>query len=233
MRLYCLPYAGAGASVFRKHLPDSWLDVRPVQLPGREERYAERAPTAITDFAADCARIIHDTLPTYGGYALFGHSFGARLAFEIARQPVLRDRPPCHLVLSGAAAPHRPGRPMGVSDLDDDELVAALRSLVGFDHAALRDPMLRRVLMPALRADLTAQDAYRLPGAEPVDIPITALHADQDSLVTRAEASGWADLTTAAFELVELPGQHMWMTEDWPRLWSTVERALTGYRVSR
>lgn len=232
MRVYCLPYAGAGAGIFRKNRPDSWLDVRPVQLPGREERYGERPPTAIADFAAGCAREIRGTLPATGGYALFGHSFGARLAFEMARKPELQDRPPSHLVLSGAAAPHTLGKPMGVAELDDDELVAALSSLVGFDHAALRNPALRRVLMPTLRADLTAQDAYRLSGAERVDVPITVLHGRRDCLVTAAEAKAWADLTTAGFELIELPGEHMWLTEDWPLLWSTLERALAGYRAA-
>ena len=42
-RLYCFPYGGAGASMYRawgRSLPD-WVEVVPVHFPGREHRIRE------------------------------------------------------------------------------------------------------------------------------------------------------------------------------------------------
>ena len=43
LRLFCFPYAGGGASVFRNWLPYAAgeVEICPVQLPGREERLVE------------------------------------------------------------------------------------------------------------------------------------------------------------------------------------------------
>ena len=55
LRLFCLPYAGGGASIYRLWGPalPSWIEVCPVQLPGREDRYREPAFTSLIGLAHD------------------------------------------------------------------------------------------------------------------------------------------------------------------------------------
>ena len=45
LRLFCLPFAGGGASIYRTwgKLLGSTVEVCPVQLPGRENRFSEPA----------------------------------------------------------------------------------------------------------------------------------------------------------------------------------------------
>lgn len=223
MRVYCLPFAGAGAGVFRRQQLDGLLALHPVQPPGREERIAEPALCSVPEIAADCVARMLPVLPD-APFALFGHSFGAYLAFEVAAQLGALRRPASRVVVSGAAAPHVPRRPVGARGRTDEALLEGLRELVGYDHPALRHPGLRRLLLPTLRADLVAQDDYHR--RQTVDCRLTALYATGDMVVREDQMLAWAELTTAAFDLTRVAGGHMWMVDDWPLLWATLERSL-------
>ena len=76
LRLFCLPHSGASASVYarwRRVLPD-WLQVCPLELPGRGRRMDEPLQRDIKALAAQLADEISRDLD--GPYALFGHSLG-------------------------------------------------------------------------------------------------------------------------------------------------------------
>src|SRR5579863_6861265 len=97
LRLFCLPYAGGDTYGFRswqRHFPP-YIDLCLVHLPGRGKRIDERMFTRLIPLVETIADIItHEPqLP----YALFGHSMGALISFELARE--LRRR--------GFAAPRR------------------------------------------------------------------------------------------------------------------------------
>lgn len=107
-RLFCFPYAGGGASIFRR-FPESLppgVEVCAVQLPGREDRYVEPAFSRLPAAVAALAGALHAHLQP--PFAFFGHSMGALLAFELTRLlAVAPDAPqPDHLFVSGRRAPH-------------------------------------------------------------------------------------------------------------------------------
>lgn len=229
IKLMCLPHAGAGAGIYRPwrgHRSDV-IEVTPVQLPGREERFDEDCHPTMTLAAQGTAVSVlqqADGAP----FALFGHSFGALLAYETANVLAARGVPPSHLVVSGAWSPTRWFGRVPVSTLSDDELAGGLRRMVGYDHEALHDPDLRKLLLPVLRADMALLEEYR-PAAAAVPAPITALRGRDDTLVSAADCAEWAGHTTAAFQLAEVPGGHMYFTDAWPLLWETIETALHAH----
>ena len=93
LRLFCLPYSGASAMVYvrwRRALPD-WLQVCPLELPGRGRRMDEPLQSDIKALAAQLAEEISRDLN--GPYALFGHSLGGLLAFELAHALSARNLP--------------------------------------------------------------------------------------------------------------------------------------------
>src|SRR6185312_1984176 len=84
-RLFCIPYAGGGSAVFREWpgaLPD--VEVGLVRLPGRESRFRDRPYSDMTALVADLADILLSQVDR--PYALFGHSMGGRIAFEVGRR---------------------------------------------------------------------------------------------------------------------------------------------------
>ncbi|MEU5694772.1 alpha/beta fold hydrolase [Actinosynnema sp. NPDC020468] len=216
--LVCLPFAGAGASFFRpwKGYARGALDVRPLQLPGREELIDEEpftdVPTATTALAAD----LRGALEPGARVALFGHSLGAVLAYELARR-LTADLEVVGLFVSGSPEPHR-GRERRATGLSDDEFLARVAEFAGYRHEALRDPEMREMVLPALRADVRMHEDYAPEGVEPLDVPITVLRGEDDELVSPADAAGWSAVAGAGVELVELPGGHMYLTDTGPAL---------------
>ncbi|MGI5479407.1 thioesterase II family protein [Streptomyces lavendofoliae] len=232
--LMCIPFAGAGAGLFRpwRAHPARTFEVVPVQLPGREEQFIEEPLTSM-DAAADlCAAQVRAAAGDDRPYALFGHSFGALLAYETSRR-LLADgfRPPRRLIVSGAAAPFLHREKSGAATLPDDEFAARLQSLVGYDHASLHDPDLRELLLPVLRADMLIHDTY---AAEVPDsatapaLPLSVLRGESDALVSRADADQWSAVTSADAEFDDVPGDHMYFTDAWPALWDRIDGILAG-----
>lgn len=216
-RLFVFPHAGAGASAYRlaPHLPDP-VEVCTVQLPGRENRYAEPPLTSLDEAVDALAPLVagHAELP----YAFFGHSMGALLAFATARRlRALGATRPVRLFLSGMRAPHLPDRDVRHT-LPDAELLAT----EGFDGL---DPELRELLLPVLRADLTLCETAAHRAEPPLSCPFTVLAGRDDDTVTESELTAWRAHTTAGVELHLFPGGHLYVRGAEERLAATISQA--------
>ncbi|MEO6084688.1 MAG: alpha/beta fold hydrolase [Umezawaea sp.] len=224
--LVCLPFAGAGASFYHpwSALAGESLRVLPMQLPGRERRIDDEpyreVGAAVDGLLADLLDQLGDTKRV----VLFGHSLGAVLAYELAHRLVaVPGVEVVRLFASGSTEPRtsRPGRATGLSD---DEFVARVRQFAGFSDEALDDPEMRELILPTLRADVEMHEGYVPSTAEPLPVPVTALRGADDELVSAGQAAAWRTATSAEFELVELPGGHMYLAGSGRELVELVER---------
>jgi len=214
VRLYCIPHAGGGASAFRTWttaLPG--VEVRPVQLPGREDRIGE--PPLRT--AHEITGPLTDALQTdlSGEWALFGHSMGALVGFEVLRE--LRRRgaaEPVHFFASGHRAPHLPDPDPPMHALPDAEFLDALDERYGGVPAAVRESEeLLELLLPGLRADVAVCDTYVHHPEAPLDCALTALGGESDGGVGRDELEAWREQTRGAFRLEMFPGDHFYLQQ--------------------
>lgn len=216
-RLFVFPHAGAGASAYRlaAYLPDT-VEVCTVQLPGRENRFAERALTSLDDAVAALAPLIadHTDLP----YAFFGHSMGSLIAFETARRlRALGTRLPDRLFLSGMRAPGLRDRDLRHT-LPDDKLLATAE----FGGV---DAELQELLLPLLRADLTLCETYTHRAEAPLPCSLTVLAGADDDSVDETELAGWREHTSADFELHLFPGApHLYVRGAERQLAETITR---------
>src|SRR5262245_31697623 len=109
LRMFCFPYAGGTASVYR-----NWagflaptVQVIPVELPGRGARFQELPSVGMPALIEALAEAIIPLLDK--PFAFFGHSMGAVIAFELARRLHREyDRRPQALFPSGRRAPQIP-----------------------------------------------------------------------------------------------------------------------------
>jgi medium-chain acyl-[acyl-carrier-protein] hydrolase len=214
LRLLCLPYAGGDTPIFAP-----WADtappefeVLPVQLPGRGRRVLEPAYGELGPLVSALADGIAPALD--GPFALFGHSMGALVAFELARELRRRDRPqPAHLLVAGRPAPQLPRRYAPLSRLPDGELLEELYRRYGYTPPEDDDgiDVLLDVMLPTIRRDVAVSDDYVYADEPPLDCPITAFGGLEDATVTRDELDAWRHQTRGRFETRLLPGGHFFL----------------------
>lgn len=216
LRLICLPYAGGGAVVYRpwrRLLPPS-VALSIVQLPGRETRLRE-AP--FTRMAALVAALAEAAAPLAAGpYALFGHSMGALVAFELARALRRAGAPaPRCLFVSGRRAPQLPDPEPPLHPLADGPFVGAMvRRYNAIPRVILEDVELLRLFLPTLRADFELIETYAYADEAPLACPIVALGGQDDVRARGADLEAWRAHTTASFRARQLPGGHFYLQDE-------------------
>jgi surfactin synthase thioesterase subunit len=209
-RLFCLPYAGSGASAF-----SAWpaaigdVEICPVQFPGRENRLAEPHYGTYENLADALTEALRPLLDR--PFALFGHCAGALPAFETALRLAARDLPrPARLFVSGQPAPH---------DTDSDrmftmteaELRAELESVIRGRGIAPRPDMIDLGMTVLLR-DLTAARRYRRTEPAALPCPVAVLHWRDDPDVSLDQLAEWRRYTDSADLYVIDGGHHDFMT---------------------
>lgn len=209
--VYCLPYAGSGARAFRALSRAAPPDVRvqPVHLPGREARISE--PLALDAVPIAAALAERGDAP----FALYGHSMGGRLAFEVVRELRRRRAPlPVRLYVGGSGAPHVP-EPLGrLADLEDDAMLADLVALGGLPAGVAADHELRDLVLPVLRNDIRWVEEYVHEPEEPLPLPVVAVCGLRDTDVGHGQMLPWARHSSSWFRLHTLPGDHFFLESD-------------------
>ena len=211
-RLFCLPYAGGGAAIYKGWAPlaPPALQIAAVQLPGREHRLAEPAFSGLETLVPSLLEGIRTHLDR--PFAIFGHSMGALIAFELARTLRRRELPsPAHLFLSGHRAPHLPDRRPPIHALPDAEFWPALRKLGGTPDEVFAHPELMALIEPALRADFQLCETYAWREEPPLDIPLSVFGGSDDPNVERSELEAWRDVTRGPVTVEMLPGDHHYL----------------------
>jgi medium-chain acyl-[acyl-carrier-protein] hydrolase len=227
LRLFCFPYSGSGATIFRSWfdgLP-AFVDVFPVQPPGRETRLREPPFTRITPLVQAAA----DGLLSYldKSFAFFGHSVGALVAFELACY--LRhqyDLSPVHLFFSGRGAPHVPDPDPPAHNRTDAEFIEEVRRYNGTPDEVFENPELLALFLPILRADFAVNEAYTYVERRPFGCPITAFGGKQDYKRHGIDLEEWSVHTTARFSLHMFSGDHFFLHSERQRLLGVISADL-------
>ncbi|MFH8367375.1 thioesterase II family protein [Streptomyces sp. NPDC018031] len=240
VRLVCFPHAGGSASFFHPMARSlhPHIGVLAVQYPGRQDRRSEPGVRDIRELAR---RIAPELVPwsAAGPLAFFGHSMGAVVAFETARElRRLTGRPPVMLFASGRRAPSTV-RDERLHQHGDEAIIGELRLLNGTDAAIFQDEELVRMVLPALRSDYEAIETYSCAPDVTVDCPVLALIGDRDPRVTADEARAWRRHTTGPFDLEVFDGGHFYLVPHAARIIDRIRArlataaAVPGHRTDR
>lgn len=227
LRLFCFPYAGGSASIFRgwaEKLPAS-VEVCAVQLPGRGSRLLEPAITRMPRLIKALAPAILPYLDK--PFAFFGHSMGTAMSLELARY--LRNKSgvePHQIFVSGGRAPQISSTESPSYNLPEAEFLKELRRLNGTPAEILEHPELMKLLLPVLRADFELVQTYVYRQGKPLSCPITAFGGTLDKEVGLRRLQAWRAQTTAEFSLHMIPGNHFFIHTSQPLLLSFLAKEL-------
>ncbi|MFC5902904.1 thioesterase II family protein [Streptomyces zhihengii] len=222
VRLLCLPHAGGSASFYfpvSRSLSPA-VEVLAVQYPGRQDRRSEPNIDNLPSLARAVLGALDGCLDK--PLAIFGHSMGATVGFELARMlEQERGVVPAWLFASGRRAPSMP-RDERNHLASDPEFIKELQRLQGTAGNILGDEEMLRMILPATRSDYRAAETYTYVPGEPLSCPITAFTGDEDPKVTVEEARAWQNHTSAAFDFHVFDGGHFFLTAHQSRLLKTM-----------
>jgi len=216
LRLFCFPHAGGSALAYRnwgKRLPE-WIEVCPIQYPGRWARFTEKPIENAGDMVTAAFEGLQGELGT--PFAFFGHSMGAIIAYEVSRrlQSTLRPSPEA-LIVSAVGAPQdliaTAKREMPPSD---SEIISRVRALAGTPEDLLNHPEMMELMLPILRADFSVVDSYRFVPGEKLKIPIFAFSGAQDEAAPASRLAGWGQQTEKPCQCFEFPGGHFYLSSE-------------------
>lgn len=213
LTLYCLPHAGGGARPYSRletAVPPG-VRVVPLELPGHGTRLRE---PLLQDIGQVVTEVIRLTGEAHGrSFALFGHSFGALVAYEAAWRLRQLGTPPELLLVSGRNSPAWPLSHKPLHLLPDPLFTAGLDRMGGIPQPLLANPSVLQVYLPSIRADLRMVETYAHTHSEPLDVPISAFAGLQDRLTDPAGMRAWAELTAGPFDLTLQRGKHFFLDE--------------------
>ncbi|MBV4429418.1 thioesterase II family protein [Clostridium tyrobutyricum] len=210
--LVCFPFAGGGASSYnswRKELEDV-INVCPVQLPGREDRIMEES-------YKDMEKLVYDVTEELNGFCdkqlyLFGHSMGAKIAYEVAKKLEENGRKVKLLIVSGSRVPHIP-EPRPIYNLPDSEFIVALKRFEGMPKEILENRELLKFFLPMLRADFEMDEIYYTKDAVKLKSPILAIGGRLDKEANENEISEWKQYAGSKFEYKMFKGGHFFIKQ--------------------
>jgi surfactin synthase thioesterase subunit len=213
VRLLCLPYAGGGAAAFRplrRFLPEE-VDLCAVNPPAMVSADGASAPLTLGAVAETVATAFRPLLDK--PFALFGHSVGAALAYEVALRLEQWGHRSKHLFVSARRAPHAAATTFPIADLSDGDFLREVQTRYGgIPPSVLAEPDLLSLLLPRLRADVRLNEEYVAP-ARAVDAPLSVIGGTNDPTVSATELDQWESCTRAQFRRHLLPGGHFFIRE--------------------
>jgi surfactin synthase thioesterase subunit len=222
IRLFCFPFAGGGASAFAgwaASFPNQ-IAVCPVQYPGREDRWGEPSFSSLKSLVETLA----DDLEPYwrGRFAFLGHSFGALVAFELARALERRGLPnPVRLFISAVRAPHLPLKE-SIHELPEQDFLNKLCEFDGMPEAVMRSKDLLEVVLPIIKEDFRLFEQYRFESTPPLPIPISVFGGLRDTNVPVGDLLAWSGQTSKAFRSRFLEGHHFFLFDSQSKIVSYI-----------
>ena len=227
LRLVGFPHGGGGPQAFREWsrlLPDD-VELIALNLPDAGAACLTRSlPTWLNSspYVVEALRVYFDK-----PLAFFGHSVGAVVAYEVARELQQQQLPlPLRLFVSAHKAPHVAAHNTPMYDLPDAELVALLRELGLVPEEALKNEGLLDFILPPLKADFQLSETYRWDVSKPLSVPISALGGEADTFVTKADLQDWKSYTTAAFDVEVFEDDHFYTVSRQAEVTQTIVHTL-------
>lgn len=209
--LLCFPHAGGSPSAFHR-----WAETLPaevellaVRLPGRQTRIGERPYDDWDELLHWLGQVVSAVVDR--PFALFGHSLGAMMAYELTRRLTAgASAAPHRILLAGCRAPDVPLLLPAIHRLPDDEFTRNLSLVANAPPEVLADRRMMRFVRPLMRADLTLAETWPPVAPTRVQVPATAFAGRDDTVAPPWSTHRWSRFV-GSFTIYVLAGDHFFI----------------------
>lgn len=218
IKLCFVPHAGGSAMGYKnfKMFLDSSIVPVPIEPAGRGTRISEKPFTDVRECVKDIFEHYKDIFME-GNTAIFGHSMGSLLAYELIKLMKKENCPlPLHFFSSGRVAfpSEIPSEFVGLSKLSDDVFLEKFSHSGGFPDMILKNKELMAMLMPVLRADVKMVDDYEMDLDDlTVDCDTTVFYGKSDLMGDWTNLESWKKLTTGSCDSFGFEGNHFYFSD--------------------
>lgn len=233
LRLIFFSYAGGSASIFHSYnmLISSEVEIVAIQLPGHGDRFKE---SLITDWS-EMKELIRSEISLLCNkpYILFGHSFGAQLAFEFSLHQTILANPPLHAFFSGAKAPYLEKSSSPIHHLPDQEFIEKLVAMGGTPKIVSENNELMQILLPMLRADFKLSHLHKVEAKCYFNFPATILYGNRDNFTSLNAIQAWQHLFSLPININCVDGDHYYINNNRERVASYINEVIENILIDK
>jgi medium-chain acyl-[acyl-carrier-protein] hydrolase len=227
--LFCIPYAGGSAVIFNKwkQYLDPNIELIPVELAGRGRRIHEGLYKDVSEVTEDVFKLIKEKI-VESPYALFGHSLGSMISYELAQKIRSLCLPePVHIFFSGRSAPHSKRNDRKIYHLMNDEnFKKEIIQLGGTPSEFFEHPELMELFIPFLKNDFRlAEMEMHDTTIRPFNRSITVFLGKDDDL-TPEQIDGWKKHTNQVCNVHYFNGGHFFLHHETEQIVKAINKAL-------
>lgn len=229
MKLFCIPFAGGSESMYfewQKYL-SSTITLNPVLLKGRGRKINEKFYSSIEEAVDDIFKHNFQAIEDEN-YAIYGHSMGGLLAYEIYYKIIEEGiKEPSHLFFSGCKAPHLSREKKKISDLSDEKLLLELEQMGGTKKEFIDNNELMEIFLPVIRSDFNMIEKYNYIQKDyKINCGVTILNGNRDD-ITLTELLSWKELIQEKYKIHNLDGDHFFLESNLKNITSIINYTLT------
>lgn len=211
-RIFCLPYAGAGSSIYSKWQKyfGNDIEICPIELPGRERKIRE----PLIDNIEEMARTVYDgiKMKLNEPFCIFGHSMGGMIAYELTRHiKKYENKSPEYLFMSASGLKIKKDNVL-IHKLSDKELIEHVIKNGGTQRVFAENKAFAKYFLPIIRNDYKAVETYK-PSIEKLNCKIRAFASREDTEINYKETQKLANYTDD-FDLKIFKGNHFFIRDN-------------------
>ncbi len=216
VKLFCIPHAGGSALKYykwKKYLSNS-VELYPVELSGRGKRFVAPLYNSFEEATEDICEIVKTELDGTM-YAVFGHSMGSLLAYELINK--LKEQnfyAPIHVFFSGRHPPHVKVE-NAIHFMNDIDFIAEIIKYDGIPQGLLNNKEILDFFIPILRADYRIIENYRYYFKNyKFEFDISVFSGNKDRSIKIESLEDWGKYTKKRCIIYEFQGGHFFLDEN-------------------
>ena len=197
-----------------KRYLDSRIDLKPIELSGRGRRFNDPLYCSADEAVKDIFDKITDELDGTP-YAVFGHSMGTVLTYELIRKIIGQmKQEPTHVFFSGRYPPYVEVEKESIHMLPEKEFIEEINKFGGTNQELFDSKELLELFLPVLRSDYKVVEMYKHNGSIlKLNCDITVLNGKYDSYINMKDVRRWQECTNKTCTFYEFEEGHFFINK--------------------